>query len=280
MQEKILETFTEYVRTNNLTPDNLDEFFKTENYTVFFNNITVSVLGEPTFTHDRNSDTSGSLVYMPESSKGRFAKSIDILYVNSLYYGVLGRLEYNYPTYIDFIKSLKIIRTELKRVAYHSNDTTAKTTQQLIKIYMNLIYCMIDNNNSVLTSSQEAPRQFIVEESKKVILMIVSYLMNKSIPIYSINTDEIHTDRLSTAQLDELQNFYNTKCSQYIDTDVSPLVRENINSESAYYINKKRLITGNMRSRGILFINKDKVLSENRNYFGRNFPNIFPEYTL
>lgn len=281
MQDKILETFTNYAKDNNLNTQNCNDFLKSETYISFFNDITVSILGEPLFTHDKTPATKGALVYMPHATKERFVDSIDILSINALYYGILGRLEYNYQNYTEFIKILKETRTNIKKEMMDNGvDETLNITQQLMKIYMNLIYGMIDNAQSVLTSSHSAPREFIVEESKKAILMVASFLVNKSLPIFYIDTDEIHTERLSDEILKELVEFYESECSKVIDTKISTLDRDNMRNISSYYVYKKRYITGDMKSRGMKHVDRNEVLSENKKFFGENFPDIFPEYSL
>jgi len=280
-KERITEEFTSYVTTHNLTLENMDEHLKFETFTTFFNTITVNILGAPKYTHDKSNDTKGPLVYMAEASKERFVDSVDIIAVNSLYYGILGRLEYNYPTYVDFIKNLKEARTDLKKeLIKNSKNKTINVTQSLMKVYMNLIYGMIDNVGSVLTSSHKVPREFIVEESKKVILSLASFLVNKSLPIFYIDTDELHTKRLTESQLKELKNYFEKECSKYIDTRLSTVDRDNIKCISSYYLNNKRYLTGDMSTRGMKFVNNEKVLAQNKEFFGKNFPNIFPEYAI
>ena len=281
-KEKITKEFTNYVNDKNLTLENMDDFLKSETFITFFNTITVNILGMPDYTHDKSSSTKGPLVYMAEATKERFVDSVDIIAVNTLYYGILGRLEYNYPSYIDLIKNLKEVRMDLKKELFKNTeiDTNLDTTQALMKVYMNLIYGMIDNVGSVLTSSHDAPREFIVNESKKVILTIVSFLINKSLPVFYIDTDEIHTKRLTETQIKELQKYYDKECAVLIDTSIASVDRDNLKCISSYYLNKKRYLTGDMSTRGMKYVDNDKVLSQNKDFFGRNFPDIFPEYAL
>ncbi len=140
---------------------------------------------------------------------------------------------------------------------------------------------MIDNAQSVLTSTHQAPREFIIEQTKFVILTIAAFLTNKGISIYNIETDEIHCDSISLETYVELQEFYLVECNKFIDVSKCSLTKDEDGFTSAYYINKKKYMIGDKsRVKGLAEANKIEVLRENKQYFGKNFPEIFPEYAL
>ncbi len=281
MYEQIMDTFTTYVKDNSITEDNYNEYLQTETFTTFFNDITIANLGEPNFTHKKASQTKGSLVYMPDSVKDKFVSHIDIITINSFYFGALVRLEYNYPTYVKFMNDLIVVRKKFKQLVLIEDGETANIAQILIKTYLNLIYGMIDNAQSVLTSSHEAPREFIIDTTKTTILTVASFLTNKGIPIYNIETDEIHCASISLETYVELQEFYKLECNKYIDTSISTISKDEDGFNSAYYVSKKRYMLGNKaRVKGLKEVKNQEVLKENKQYFGQNYPMIFPEYAL
>lgn len=282
MQEKIIETFTTYVREHNLTSDNLTHYMQEKTYVTVFNDLTLENLGLPMFTHKKTPTTTGSLLYMPEAVRNKYVSCIDILTINSLYFGAITRLGYNYPNYTEFMTSLFVVRKQLKKQLFEEGmDEEIHVIQLLIKSYLNLIYGMIDNARSVLTSTHEAPREFVVENTKKAILTIVCFLINKGISVYNIETDEIHCSNISLENYVELQEFYTKECAEYIDTTVCTLSKDSKGFTSAYYISKKKYMIGNeLKSIGLSLVKDSDILMENKKYFGKNYPDIFPEYTI
>lgn len=282
MQDKILETFTNYVRVNNLTAENCHEFIQTETYTTFFNDLTIDNLKEPNFTHDKCPATKGSLVYMPDAVRNKYVPHIDIININSFYFGALVRLDYNYDNYVEFIDELFKVRKDIKKRIYNGDiGDGLNAIQILIKVYLNLIYGMVDNAQSVLTSTHEAPREFIIEQTKFALLSVASFLTNKGVAIYNIETDEIHCASISLETYVELQEFYTVECDKYIDVSRCLLSKDEEGFTSAYYVAKKKYMIGDKsRVKGLADANNEEILKENKQYFGQNFPEIFPEYAL
>ena len=282
MQEKIEKVFIDYINDHNLTQLNYTEEISEISFVTFFNDITSDILGTPFFTHEKCSNTTSSLIYIAESAKEMFISDIDILTINSMYYGVITRLEYNYPQYNELLKDLFLLRKIMKKRAVEGNlPYDANLVQILIKTYLNLVYGMIDNARSILTSSHDTPREHIIESSKKAILSITAFLMNKGIPVYYIDTDEIHCGSISLEHYVALQEFYNLVTDEYVDTTIATISKDSDGFTNGYYKAKKQFVLGEKtRVVGLKEVNDVNVKFDNKKYFGRTFPHQFPEYAI
>jgi hypothetical protein len=281
MENKITSVFTKYIKDKELTQDNIYKKLQEMNYINFFNEITVNILGKPTYTHDKCTKTSQALTYIAESAEDRFIKNINILSINSMYQGSITRLNFNYDNYHQLLEQLINLRKKMKKSFLEDNNSEANLIQILIKSYVNLVYGMIDNSMSVLTSSNEKPREFVIENSKKAILSITAFLINKQIPVYYIDSDEIHCGDISQDNFMLLQEYYSTVTEEFIDTKVSKLDKNSDGFINGYYKSKNKfMLSEKTRMRGIKEVDIRKVKLDNKKYFGEIFPFQFPEYAI
>lgn len=282
MQDNIATVFSQYIKDNDLTQDNYNAKLHEISYITFFNDITSNILGAPLYTHDKCPTTTNSIVYIADSAKEMFISGVDILTINSLYHGAITRLEYNYPNYPEFLNSMFSLRKKMKKKAFNEDIYhEANLTQTLIKIYLNLVYGMIDNAQSILTSAHKSPRSFIVESSRNAVLSITSFLINKGVPVYYIDTDEIHCGSISLENYAELQEFYNDNADIHIDTTISTMNKDSDGFTNGYYKAKKQFVLGDKtKMRGLNEVNDTNVKFDNKKYFGGTFPHQFPEYAI
>ncbi len=280
--------FDNYIEKHNLTNETfvIDTFIKDVGYLNFFNDITRECLGEVEPTNRAPTKTSGALVYMPDSVKDKLVQGFDVLYVTQLYYGIIakGDMKFNYPNYEQFLKELVALRIELKKRYAESKDGNDALKNILIKIYMNIIYGMLDKPESLVNSQIENPREFVIETSKKVMLTLVSFFLNKSMPIYYMDTDEIFVPHMDQKTKADLAAFFEKECKEYIDTTLSTVaVDDNEQNMCAYILAKKKLIrapSSGSKAQGLDTVSIDATLLQNKKFFGRNYKEIFPEYAL
>jgi hypothetical protein len=279
--------FTHYIEQNELTLENFEKFLTEKGYVKFFNDITYSCLGNAQTLNKNPTKTTAALVYLPDMVKEKLITNFDILYVTQLYYGILtkGQLKFNYPNYENFLKELVALRIYLKKQMSDSNNHNDNQLKNiLIKTYMNIVYGMLDKSESLIESELENPREYIVETSKQVMLTIVSFFLNKSMPIYYLDTDEIFVPHMTSTIKDELVQYFEKECGTIIDTAISTVVVDDDETNiSAYILAKKKMIVANgkrTRTVGLDKVADEKVLVQNKKFFGRNYKDIFPEYAL
>lgn len=285
---EIIKHFDDYIKENNIESGNLDSTLQKIGYVQFFNNITVRCLGEPTHTHKKYNETSSSLIYVPDATREKLVSGLDIVYVSQLYYGIManGKMDFNYSNYSDFLVELGSARAQAKKEAFvdadeYSDEFDALSARvYLMKIYMNLIYGMIDKPEAVLTSGLDEPRKYIVDTAKQVMATVVSFYLNKSIPIYYMDTDEIFVKH--TFHTMYLEEHFKEKCGDLINTTISNVFcdEEERNFYGVIYGKKKYMLSHSARVVGMPEVKDESLLKQNKNYFGRNFREIFPEYTL
>lgn len=279
--------FDDYIKNNNLTLDNVTMKLEKIGYVSFFNDITTACLGQTSIIHPKkHNKTSKSLIYIPNNVKERVVMGFDMLYVSVFYIGIMtnGKMQFNYPNYEEFIINLVELRKNLKHNAL--NNTNNQLKIYLIKIYINSLYGMIENSNSVISSGLNSPREYIVNTSKNIIAIISSWYLNKSKPIYYIDTDAIFVPTMSPSEFSELKLYFNEKSNGLINCKISNLtIDENEKNVSAYIIDRKKWVTvrnndGHIGIEGISLADNNAILIENKSFFGRNFENIFPEYNI
>lgn len=279
--------FDDYITNNNLTLDNVTMKLEKIGYVSFFNDITTACLGQTSIIHPKKQNkTSKSLIYIPNNVKERVVMGFDMLYVSVFYIGIMtnGKMQFNYPNYEEFIINLVELRKNLKHDAL--NNTNNQLKIYLIKIYINSLYGMIENPNSVISSGLNSPREYIVNTSKNIIAIIASWYLNKSKPIYYIDTDSIFVPTMSPSEFSELKLYFNEKSNGLINFKISNLtIDENEKNVSAYIIDKKKWFKvhnndGYFDIKGISLADNNAILIENKSFFGRNFENIFPEYNI
>lgn len=282
--EKVID---DYISKHNITKDNIDDRLKEIGYINFFNEFTIECLGKPTTQFKSTSQTSSSLVYLPDASKELLIPQLDIVYVTQLYCGILtkGNLKFNYKNYELFLKDLFKLRVNVKKRikdAYKDIDDLI-IKNAFIKIYINVIYGMIDKPESILSSELDNSRAYIVETAKKVVATVASFFLNKSLPVYYIDTDEMFVSTISDEVFSELESYYNDKCKDMIDIEISRVdIDDSEKKMQAYILAKKKMIIGckDTRTRGMTWVDDKKVLNQNKKYFGRNFKDVFPEYVI
>jgi len=280
MTNRIKEVFTSYINEYNLTTENLNTHITSVSHPTFFNNLTESILGKPTMECAADNSGISSLIYMPDSVKEKFTQATSIITINSFYIGIIQKMEYNYKQFPQLCEQLLLVRKETKSQLFNDMlNTELDTLQYMIKVYINIIYGMIDNPDSILRAKNHKPREFIVEESKKLILELVAFLLNNGNSIYYIDVDEIHTSPLNQNDINLLKDMFVNKCNKYINTTIATMDIEN---KASYYIMKKRYLTmdGHTFNKGIKTIDNLKTSKENKNFFGKTYTELFPEYAI
>jgi len=275
---------SDYIKEHNLTTENIDNTLKNIGYVTFFNEITIKCLGKTkTLSVSALKNKTSSLIYLPDNVKEKHIENFDILCVTNLYLGVMSnkQIKFNYKNYADFLEDLYILRKRIKQTLISEHNDIQIIKVQLLKIYMNIIYGIINNSDSVLYADNNI-RHYIVEQTKNVVLKTVSFFINKSCPIYYIDTDEIYVPHITDSQFNELKQYFRDTTSEYTNTTVSDIsVDLNASNLSCYIINKKKMIRGNdIIFEGIEKADNDKILIQNKHYFGRNYKDIFPEYSI
>ena len=143
---------------------------------------------------------------------------------------------------------------------------------------------MLNNYNSVVTVTHEYGRDYVVETSKTVLLRCVSFLLNKSTPIYYIDTDVIFIPSNKREIFNELVETFHNTCSDMIDTDISfPYIDENEKSMTGFIFGRKKMIMAkkeHMYVKNVDTIDDDVILNVNKNFFGAKYKDIFPEYVV
>lgn len=276
---EIRKHFYNYIEEHNLHED-LDSKLQKIGYVNFFNDLTTVCLGEPNFTHEKYNQTSSSLVYLSEEAKEKLLSDLDVIYVSRLYYGIKlnGQMKFNYPNFTEFLEALVMERVKLKKEACKQNQSMI----QLIKIYMNLVYGMLDNPESILTCEMDNPREYIAKTAKIIMATIAQFFINKSKPIYYIDTDEMFVPHLTDEEFGNLKKFFVEKCGSLINTTISNIfIEPHEKSAHAIIFTKKRyILTDRVRAQGLKRADDNKILLENKKYFGKHFREIFPEYII
>lgn len=277
----------DYINAHNITKENVDNVIKSVGYITFFNDITVGCLGQPKTVHKKRQQTTSAIVYLPDLVKERLITNFSIVYVSNLYYGIMsnGFIKFNYETYPLFLEILFNLRKELKtRILEGESDEHTELVQFIIKIYMNVVYGMLDNATSVLSSEMYNPREYVVTQSIKVLLEVISFFFNKSCPLYHINIDDMFVPYVDDNQLIELKKHFKKNAKSYINTKVSSVdILEQERNLTGYIKSKRKMIYGpadTMTVNGLRKVDDQKLLIENKKYFGRNHRDIFPEYAI
>lgn len=286
MHTHLKDVIFNYIERHNINTDNIVDIIKSLTYPIFFNELTTDFLGLPNFTYDdRRTSSEASLSYIDDAVTESLINNLTEVSVNNLFVvsALSNDIEYNYPEFKALVGELFDIRNSLKTEFKNSDDTnrdTIDTAQTLIKYYLNTIYGAIDNSLTVLSSNNNNGRQIIVERSKNIILSIVEFLIKQNHPIFCIDTDVIYTDKLSEIQKTELIKFIKTRFDDVLD---SRYLNLNFESEdlSGYFISKKKFIIGKkLQSKGLREINVPNIIKYNKMYFGKEYPDIFPEYSF
>ena len=255
-------------------------------YINFFNYITIQLLGNPKQSPIIKQKTTGALIYFPDEIKEKSISNFDIVSVSNLYYGILtnGLIPFNYEKYTSFLSDLYELRKKYKETLKDQYNEKLMSKSILVKCYMNSVYGMINNPSSVLTSKMDNPREFIVEQSKKIMLSVVSFFINKSYPLYYIDTDEMFVPHISETLFEELQSYFIKNCSQFTNLNISkPFISDNQKKLNGYMVAKKRMMYGcgeKTKMVGLYKADDNVVLIQNKKFFGRNYKEIFPEYSI
>lgn len=289
MKSKYEAVFEDYAKSHSINPSDYSEHLKEYGYLRFFNYITESCLGIAKTQQKNTPRTASSLIYLADIAKEKYIADVDVVCVTNLYPGILtnGDILFNYPDYDKFLITLFELRKEIKKKYIQEKIEIQNIKQLLIKQYLNLVYGAIDNDNSILSSDMKNVRQFIVSQAKSVMLNVASFFLNKSIPMFYINTDELFVPRMDKEMFDELMKHYMETCGELINTDISTPFLDREEPEFSYFVifsNKKKYIFGTVSTikttSGIPLVDHQKVLAQNKAYFGRNFHDIFPEYAI
>lgn len=284
---KYERVFSDYIEAHQINKFNFEDVLKDIGYVDFFNDITTKCLGFPKDDFKKTKRVTSTLVYLPDEVKEKAILNIDMLYVSQLYLGIMtnGHIKYNYPNYKQFLESLMVLRKSYKSQMDLKCNDKLFVMNVLIKTYMNVVYGMLDKNESVISCDIDNPREYITETSKRVMLTVASFFLNKSKPIYYIDTDEIFVPTMNAETIGILKEYFKRECSEYINMDISDVMLEDDNVDViAYIIGKKKMIIGKndkLKIKGMPISNNDKkILLQNKKFFGRNYKDIFPEYAI
>ena len=292
MKNKYEQVFEDYVVAHSITPYTYKEHLKEYGYMQFFNYITESCLGIIKDHHNNTPKTASSLIYLADIAKEKFIEDVDVVCVANLYAGIFtkGVLDFNYPDYEKFLVALYELRKEIKKKCMQENTELEITKQILVKQYLNMVYGAIDNDNSVLSCSMVNVRQYIAQQAKHVMLNVASFFLNKSIPMFYIDTDEIYVPRMDDDLFKELLNHFEETCGELTNTVISAPYLDRLegmgytDKQFVIFSSKKKFVFGNVsalkETRGFQSVDDQKVLAQNKKFFGRNYDEIFPEYAI
>lgn len=273
-----------YITKHNITKDNVDHVLRSIGYPSFFNDITIGCLGLRRHDETKSQQTTSALLYVPETVKNTLLSNFNIIYISNLYFGIIasGKIEFNYENFHVFLEELFTLRTKLKKEFIINHDPYIELKIYIIKIYMNCVYGMIDNSSSIISTKIYNPRELIVETARNIMLKTISFFINKTIPIYYVNIDELFIPHIDDTILCDAINFFKSNLNTYTNISISGICNENT-SLHGYILSKKQFIICNAdktRTMGLKLVDNDKVLVENKKYFGRNYKDIFPEYAI
>jgi len=290
--EAVLE---EFIADNNITTDNVDHKLKEIGFVSFFNFFTSKCCKKidffPEVEKTKNKPTS-ALTYLSKYASENLISNFETLTLNSLYLGVIvnGHLKFNFENYDYFLKEIyqlrKTIRSKIKLNSLTKDDTDKNLLLlkcYLIKAYINTIYGMLDNSESIILTNVESPREYVTETVKLVMLNISSILLNNHISIYYIDTDEFFISELDSDFAEKISMDYENINKSLIDTNISEIFIESQN-EHAYFFSKKNFMrfdknTCTIKGK-VKLVNNEHVLNDNKSFFGNNFKEIFPEYAI
>jgi hypothetical protein len=120
-------------------------------------------------------------------------------------------------------------------------------------------------------------------------LNISAFFLNRSIPVYYIDTDEFFIPKMDNKLFEELLKHYKDTCKGIMNMSISTLYlnRGELDKNIAHFVifsNKKKYIFGGVsyikQTRGVPNVDNYRVLAQNKKYFGRNYDEIFPEYAI
>lgn len=281
---------TAFINENDLNYDALEEQLKNKGVLNVFNDITTRCLGSLNATESKNKlKTTSALVYLPKNSTECMIKSFNKVYVSSLYLGIIcnDEMEFNYKNYKAFLVELFNLRTKLKKdLKTNKNKIIEREILvkiYIIKFYLNSIYGMLDNPESVITTSKIDSREYITNKAKEVILELISFFLNNSLPVYYVDTDEIFIPTIPDSLKDEAIAKFIEK-NKFINHSISKVVFENCEDQLVIIFGKKRMLECDLHKSkikgNVKCVKNDDVFKENKLFFGEFYQNVFPEYAL
>lgn len=285
-EQHIKDVIYNYITLHNINNGNIVDIIKRETYPVFFNDLTTGFIGLPNFTYDdRKTSSEPSLIYMADAVADHLVRKITEISVDQLFLvsTLSDDIEYNYPNFKELISTLLALRKNLKTEFTNTNSLvrdSINVAQLLIKYYLNTVYGVMDNPLSVLSSKNNNARHIIVDRSKRIILSIVEFLVKNNHPVFYIDTDVVYTDELSVHDRHLLVKFVKTSFEGLIESRYLNLSFDYDNL-AGYFIGRKKFIVGkHLQTKGLWEVQPDNIIKSNKIYFGKEFPDIFPEYSF
>jgi len=158
----------------------------------FFNQVILHTLGYPPKNIELTKEKvkEHSLIYLADPIKEKIVK-VKVIEINRLYEQAINKIDFNYPNFHNFLTLLQKVRYETKKKYLDTKDKRYDTVQFLIKMFLNLVYGAINNPLSILRTSMVKPRDFVIQESNRIVLGVLNILIENRIPIFSVETDEI-----------------------------------------------------------------------------------------
>ena len=260
------KNFKNYINKYNLNFDTpIDEQLRTIGVVNFFNEITISCLGEPVSKFPITKDKISSvLLYSPAESKNTHIHNFDIIYIDRLYAGILtnGLMKYNYAGYENFIINLFNLRKELKQ----HNDLLLT---YIIKYYLNSIYGVLNKPNCVLTSELYNPRNVISKHAKEIISNLANCFLKADKPIYYIRLDKLYIADVNKEEFDTIYDKFKSISKHIFNFDVSGISHVKLVKNSVLYIDKKPEILNDYKDIHKInnSIDNANVLNTNKIYF-------------
>lgn len=261
-----VKNFKNYINKYNLNLDTpIVEQLRTIGFVNFFNEITISCLGEPVSIFPITKDEISSVVlYAPPESKNIHIHNFDIIYVDRLYAGILtnGLLKYNYDGYENFITDLFNLRKELKQ----RNDDLLTC---IIKCYLNSIYGVLNKPNCVLTSELYNPRNVISKYVKEIISNLANCFLMADKPIYYIRLDKLYIGNVDKEEFDSIYDNFKSISKHIFNFDVSDISHIKLVKNSVLHIDKKPEILNDYKYAYNIdnSIDNVNVLNANKIYF-------------
>lgn len=273
-----------FILKNDILLENFDNFLEEFGHVNFFNQLTILFFDTIKLEKKhsfKKTNIDDSFVYLAHNVKEMLVKHFDIISISQLYYSILlsDEIDYNFKKYKDFLIGIFNLYKKLENKKSNENARQLNLKIKILKTYMDIVPIMLNKPKSILSTKNQKQLDYFYDKCNKIMLCVVSFFLNKSVPVYYVDKNEIYVPHLKENINDELIKFLKMHHRTCIDTNFTCMViDENQLNINAYFLNKK-IITTTQKNTISMVVDSD-VLLENKKFFGKYYEDIFPEYTL
>lgn len=273
-----------FILKNDILLENFDNFLEEFGHVNFFNQLTILFFDTIKLEKKhsfKKTNIDDSFVYLAHNVKEMLVKHFDIISISQLYYSILlsDEIDYNFKKYKDFLIGIFNLYKKLENKKSNENARQLNLKIKILKTYMDIVPIMLNKPKSILSTKNQKQLDYFYDKCNKIMLCVVSFFLNKSVPVYYVDKNEICVPHLKENINDELIKFFKMHHRPCIDTNFTFMViDENQLNINAYFLNKK-IITTTQKNTISMVVDSD-VLLENKKFFGKYYEYIFPEYTL